>query len=105
MPTLTFRPKGAYVRAARTAASRTANVERMGPIARIKIFGCSHHETHLLASVIFTPKGTRQTAIYELPWTALAQMGEIKSRLPPEQRYAAVMKLDTDKLYSVMQPR
>jgi hypothetical protein len=61
--------------------------------------------SHLLARVIFTDKETKQTAIYELPWTALAQMGEINSRLPPEQRYAAVMKLDTDKLYSVMQPR
>ena len=61
--------------------------------------------SHLLARVIFTHKETRQTAIYELPWTALAQMGEINRRLPPEQRYAAVMKLDTDKLYSVVQPR
>ena len=61
--------------------------------------------SHLLARVIFTHKETKQTAIYELPWTALAQMREINSRLPPEQRYAAVMKLDTDKLYSVMQPR
>jgi hypothetical protein len=60
--------------------------------------------SHLLARVIFTHKETRQTAIYELPWTALAQMGEINRRLPPEQRYAAVMKLDTDKLYSVVQP-
>ena len=61
--------------------------------------------SHLLARVIFTHKETKQTAIYELPWTALAQMGEIKSRLPPEQRHAAVMKLDADNLYSVMQPR
>ena len=40
--------------------------------------------------------------LYDASWRV---MGEINRRLPPEQRYAAVMKLDTDKLYSVVQPR
>jgi hypothetical protein len=61
--------------------------------------------SHLLAKVTFTHKDSKQTLVYELPWSALALMGEINSRWPPGQRYEAVMKLDADRLYTVTQPR
>lgn len=58
---------------------------------------------NLLARVTVTHKKTQESVTYELPMTALAPMAEINARLPANQRYDAVMLLDEQTLYKVVQ--